>query len=260
MALATQKHLGQHWLHDPLVIDRIAQACLRDADLTQAVIEIGPGEGALTQALLQQGAKVIALELDPRCIEVLQAKPEAKTGQLKIIHADALKTDWPHLLASTGARRVVGNLPYNVGTELVARLLLVPQPLEALVFLLQKEVVLRLAAQPNTPDWGRLGVLSSLLADSRRLFDVGPGAFTPPPKVMSSVIELRPLPRRRYEADLAKLDIVLRAGFGQRRKMLRSALKGILTEAQIASAQVLPTARMEVLDVPALCRLARLLG
>jgi 16S rRNA (adenine1518-N6/adenine1519-N6)-dimethyltransferase len=256
MALATNKSLGQHWLHDPLILQRIAQACVAAADPKVPLIEIGPGEGAMTKALLALGYKVVALELDPRCVAVLQTQPEAHSGQLQVIAGDALQADWPNLLQATGARRVVGNLPYNVGTEIVARLLLTEPPLERLVFLLQKEVVLRLVAKPNTSDWGRLGVLASLLADGRKLFDVAPGAFAPPPKVMSSVVELRPLLRRRYAVNLAKLDAVLRAGFGQRRKMLRGSLKGLLTEAQIAAAGVAPTARLEALDLAAMCRLA----
>ena len=259
MALATNKKLGQHWLHDALVIARIADACLIDANHDAPLIEVGPGEGALTQALLTRGAKVVVIELDPRCAAVLQSFPEAQTGQLQVIQADALKLDWSALIEQTRATHVVGNLPYNVGTEIVARLLLVPRPLQRMVFLLQKEVVLRLIAKPNTADWGRLGVFASLLANGKRLFDVAPGAFSPPPKVMSSVVELTPLPRRRHEVDLAKLDVLLRAGFGQRRKMLRSALKGILTEEQISAAQTDPTARMETLDLAALCRLANLL-
>lgn len=257
MALATNKSFGQHWLHDPLVIGRIADACLRGADLSVPVIEIGPGEGALTKALIARGARVVAIELDPRCVEHLGTLPESASGQLQVVAGDALAINWPELLAQTGARRVVGNLPYNVGTEIVARLMLLAHPLEAMTFLLQKEVVLRLVAQANTSDWGRLGVLTQLLCESKRLFDVGPGAFSPPPKVMSSVVELRPLPRRRYDVDLAKLDVLLRAGFGQRRKMLRSALKGTATEAQITAANIEPTLRMEALDLAALCRLAR---
>jgi len=256
MALLTKKHLGQHWLHDPLVITRIAQRCAEGLVTGTTVVEIGPGEGALTQALIQQGLRVVAVELDPRCVAHLQALPAAATGQLQVIPGDALQLDWPALLASTGARQVVGNLPYNVGTEIVARLLLLPQPLARMVFLLQKEVVLRLVAKPNTADWGRLGVLTALLAESQRLFDVAPGAFSPPPKVMSSVVALHPLPRRRYAVDLAALDQVLRAGFGQRRKMLRGSLKPLLNEAQIIAAGANPTARLETLDLATLCRLA----
>ncbi len=256
MGLRTNKSLGQHWLHDPLVLQRIAQACTHGADPRIPIIEIGPGEGALTKTLLELGHRVIAIELDARCVEVLQQLPAAREGCLQAIQADALKLDWPALRQQTGATHVVGNLPYNVGTEIVARLLLQPHPFQRLVFLLQKEVVLRLVAKPDSTDWGRLGVLASLLANSKRLFDVGSGAFAPPPKVMSSVVELLPLPQRRYDVDLAKLDVVLRAGFGQRRKMLRGSLKGLLTEAQILAAGVAPTARLEALDLAAMCRLA----
>lgn len=257
MTLPTRKHLGQHWLHDPLVIGRIAQACTEDLVAGAPLIEIGPGEGALTRALLQRGYRVIALELDPRCVQHLQQWPEAQPGgPLQVQAGDALATDWPSLLRQTQARRVVGNLPYNVGTEIVARLLLLPQPLEAMVFLLQKEVVQRLVAQPGQTDWGRLGALTRLLANGRKLFDVPPGAFSPPPKVMSSVVQLKPLPQPRYPVALAALDKVLRAGFGQRRKMIRGSLKGVLTEAAIVAAGVDPTTRLETLGLDALSRLA----
>lgn len=259
MTLATKKSFGQHWLHDPLVIGRIADACVNGADLKRPLVEIGPGEGALTKALMVRGAQVVAIELDPRCVEHLSTLPEVKSGQLTILEGDALALDWPKLQQHYGVQRVVGNLPYNVGTEITARLMLLAHPLERMVFLLQKEVVLRLVAHPNTSDWGRLGVLTSLLCEAKRLFDVGPGAFSPPPKVMSSVVELKPLQRRRYDVDLTTLDKLLRAGFGQRRKMLRSALKGTATEAQILAAEIDPTLRMEALDLAALCRLARLI-
>ena len=256
MALPTKKSLGQHWLHDARVIERIVQACVAGLEPAAVVVEIGPGEGALTAALLAQGVRVVAIELDSRCVAQLQAWPAAQSGQLQVIAADALQLDWPALLAQTGARRVVGNLPYNVGTEIVVRLLLLAQPLQHLVFLLQKEVVLRLVAQPNTSDWGRLGVLTSLLADAKRLFDVPPGAFSPPPRVMSSVVALHPLAQPRYAVNLAALDLILRAGFGQRRKMLRGSLKPLLNDAQISAAGAAPTARLEALDLPTLCRLA----
>ena len=258
MSLKTNKSLGQHWLHDAQVITRIAQACLPTG--TTSVVEIGPGTGALTKALLGMGATVTVVEVDDRCATLLEGWAECGTGQLTVIRADALQAEWPQLLATSGAQAVVGNLPYNVGTEITARLLTLPKPPARLVFLLQKEVVQRLTAAPNTRHWGRLGVLADLLANRRQLFTVGKGAFSPPPKVESAVVELIPLPAPRFAVPMPKLDALLRAGFGQRRKMLRSALKGLLTETQIQSAAIAPTARAETLGTAQLCQLANLLA
>jgi 16S rRNA (adenine1518-N6/adenine1519-N6)-dimethyltransferase len=258
MSLKTNKSLGQHWLHDAQVINRIAQNCLSQG--AKSVIEIGPGTGALTKALLGMGATVTVIEIDDRCATLLEGWPETRTGQLTVVRADALEADWPNLLAKTQANAVVGNLPYNVGTEITVRLLTLPKPPARLVFLLQKEVVQRLTAQANTEHWGRLGVLADLLTNRRQLFTVGKGAFSPPPKVESAVVELTPLPTLRYPVNMDNLDKLLRAGFGQRRKMLRSALKGLLNESQIAALGIAPTARAETLTTAQLCQLANLLS
>lgn len=252
----TDKSLGQHWLHDVRVIGRIVDAI--GAEPGERVIEIGPGMGALTRALLDAGAKVTALEIDNRCWEPLEQLSAAYDGRLEVVRGDALQADWKSLLME-GNVKVVGNLPYNVGTEIVAQLVAAsPRPGE-MTFMLQKEVVQRICARPDTRDWGRLGVLCDVWCERRSLFDVSPGAFAPPPKVMSAVVRLRPLPSPRYVVDMKKLDVVLRAIFGQRRKMLRGVLKGVVSEEGMIGIGIDPTARGEVLDSKKICALAGLL-
>lgn len=260
-ALRTDKSLGQHWLHDQRVVARTVAALGDVKDITR-VVEIGPGTGVLTRALLEAGALVYAIELDPRCWEGLEKLGKEFPGRLEVIRGDALQVDWDGLLCrgTDGVVKVVGNLPYNVGTEIVVTLLTQPKKPARMVFMLQKEVVRRMCADPRVAgdraDWGRLGVLCDLLCEREDLFDVSPGCFSPPPKVMSSVARLTPLPAPRYAVDMAKLDSVLRLIFGQRRKMLRSVLKGVVAEDTMVALGIDPTWRGEVLDTGQICALA----
>lgn len=253
------KRLGQHFLHSPRVIERIVAAI--GTTQGQHYLEIGPGTGALTRPLLATGALVTVLEIDLRCHPTLEALGQEFAGQLRVLNQDALTADWPSLLAGCGG--VVGNLPYNVGTEIVANLLTAPRPVPPLTFMLQKEVVQRIAAQPGGGTWGRLGVLAELMADRAVLFDVPQGAFTPPPKVMSSVIRLTPLPQPRFAVALPRLDALLRQVFSQRRKMLRRSLAGTVPEALLSKTfsrlNIAPTARPETLTTEQLCALAEAL-
>lgn len=255
----TDKRLGQHWLHDRRVIDRIVQAV--GAEEGERVVEIGPGQGALTRALLEAGLRVQALEIDSRCWPVLEELSASFDGRLEVIRGDALQADWCALLHDGGVK-VVGNLPYNVGTEIVARLVEMQRPEKPgeMTFMLQKEVVQRICARPDTKDWGRLGVLCDVYCNRRSLFDVSPGAFAPPPKVMSAVVRLSPLPSPRYVVDKAKLDVVVRAIFGQRRKMLRGVLKGMVSEEAMRGIGIDPSWRGEVLDTQKICELAGLIS
>lgn len=248
--VAPAKKLGQHFLHNPRVIDRITQAI--NPQQGQTIAEIGPGTGALTKPLLAAGAHVVAIEMDDRCWPILEAMPN-----LTLIKGDALKLEtWLPLLPSGSL--IVGNLPYNVGTEIVATLL-ESGTQHRMTFMLQKEVIQRICAKPGTGEWGRLGVLTQLYANARKLFDVPPGAFLPPPKVMSSIVDIAPLPAPRFKVDTARLDKLLRLSFGQRRKMLRVSLKGHLSEAQIAALGIPPTARPEEIPLEQLCTLANAL-
>lgn len=257
------KNLGQHFLNNPRVIERIVTAVApEEGEITSVpVFEIGPGTGALTRPLLAAGAAVTVFEMDDRCWPVLEAMGHEFPGKLTVVRGDALVELPKAVTALKGTPYILtGNLPYNVGTEMVVQALTLAAKPVRMVFMLQKEVVQRIVAGPHTPgQWGRLGVLCSLHAGCRKLFDVPPGAFTPPPKVMSSIVQLLPLPKPRYEVTPDKLDTLLRLTFGQRRKMLRATLKGIFTEETFAKLNIPATARPEELTLEQLCTLARAL-
>jgi 16S rRNA (adenine1518-N6/adenine1519-N6)-dimethyltransferase len=257
--LAARRALGQHFLLDLNLTGRIARAAGNLA--TGTTIEIGPGPGGLTRALLAEGArKVIAIELDPRCVEALQELSAAYPGRLEIVAGDAMTVD-PEKLGD-GPRRIVANLPYNVSTALLARWLPALPQLERLVLMFQKEVAERLTAAPGSRDYGRLSVALQWRADVKRLFDLPPRAFTPPPKVTSSVIDIRPLAKPRFPADAQLLERVTAAAFNQRRKMLRQSLRSAVPDAAalLAAAGIDGTARAEDLSVEQFCALARALA
>lgn len=256
-APAPNKLLGQHYLHDPNLKARIAAATGAKAGHT--VLEIGPGPGALTEELLKLGATVVAIEKDARFLEPLAALSAQYENRLTVHHADALHVKCATLVPKGSV--LAGNLPYNVGTQIVFNAITQERYyFEKMVFLLQKEVVQRMCGSPkHASEWGRLGVWCDLYMHRKRLFDVPPGAFNPPPKVMSSVVELiaRDAPLTPVEPkNLAKL---LELTFGQRRKMLRKTLKNLITEEQFAAVHIPPTARPETLTTQQLCTLANLL-
>jgi 16S rRNA (adenine1518-N6/adenine1519-N6)-dimethyltransferase len=254
--LAARKSLGQNFLLDLNLTSRIARAAapLEHAD----VIEIGPGPGGLTRALLLEGARhVTAVERDPRCVAALGELVAAFPGRLSIVEGDALALDAAVL--APPPRKIVANLPYNIATPLLLGWLRNAEDFESLTLMFQKEVALRLAATPRSRAYGRLSVMAQWRAEVRRLFDIPPRAFVPPPKVTSSVVQLvpraAPLAPCRFEA----LERILAAGFGQRRKMLRQSLKPLDrdVEALLAAASAEPTARAEELSVTQFCALAR---
>ena len=254
--LAARKSLGQHFLLDANLTGRIARAA---GDLTgRTVIEIGPGPGGLTRALLAAGPhEVVAVEVDRRALGAVAELEPLWPGRLRLIEADALETD---LVAITRApRKIVANLPYNIGTRLLLRWLHEIEAYESLTLMFQKEVALRLTAAPRTEHYGRLSVVTQWLCDARRLFDVSASAFVPPPTVVSSVVGLIPRSQPLAPADIDTLGAVTAAAFGQRRKMLRSSLKalGVDPLSLLEAAGVRPDARAEELDVPAFCALAR---
>jgi 16S rRNA (adenine1518-N6/adenine1519-N6)-dimethyltransferase len=224
------------------------------------VLEVGPGPGGLTAALLEAGAaRVVAVERDPRFLPALAELAARHEGRLEVVQADALAFDPGPLAASAGGPLVVvANLPYNVGTELLLGWLHRLELFARLVLMFQKEVALRLTAAPGTPDYGRLAVLAQRLCEVRRLFDLPPAAFTPPPKVSSSVVRLLPRPDRPDRESLAALEAVTRAAFGQRRKMLRTSLRTLSPEPEplLAAAGIDPTRRPETLTIGELERLA----
>ncbi|MFO1143423.1 MAG: 16S rRNA (adenine(1518)-N(6)/adenine(1519)-N(6))-dimethyltransferase RsmA [Amaricoccus sp.] len=260
--LAARKSLGQHFLLDLNLTAKIAR---RAGDLAAAdVLEVGPGPGGLTRALLAEGARhVVAIERDPRCLPALDEIAAAWPGRLTVLPGDALAVDpMPHL---TPPVRVVANLPYNVGTELLVRWLTPaawPPFWTSLTLMFQKEVAERLVATPGSRAYGRLAILAQWRSTPRIAFELPARAFTPPPKVDSAVVQIERLEAPRFPADPGVLSRVVALAFGQRRKMLRASLRslGPDAEALIVEAGIAPTARAEQVPLEAFCRLARLVA
>jgi 16S rRNA (adenine1518-N6/adenine1519-N6)-dimethyltransferase len=256
--LDARKRFGQHFLLDLNLTRRIARA---SQPLDQGiVIEVGPGPGGLTRALLLEGAaQVVAIEVDVRALGALAELQAAADGRLQVIEADALTVE-PESLGPA-PRRIVANLPYNISTPLLVRWLKRADAIADMVLMFQKEVVDRLVAQPRTKDYGRLSVLAQHVCEIRRLFDIPAAAFVPPPKVTSSVAHLTPRPANQRLVDLAPLERVTAAAFGQRRKMLRGALSGLFADpvAMLEGLGLSPTARAEELSVADFVRLAGVL-
>jgi 16S rRNA (adenine1518-N6/adenine1519-N6)-dimethyltransferase len=252
--LDARKRLGQHFLLDLNLTRRIARAA---QPLDQGtVIEVGPGPGGLTRALLLEGAaRVVAIEVDPRAIAALRELQAVAEGRLEVVEADALAVD-PATLGPP-PRRIVANLPYNVSTALLVRWLHAADTLADMVLMFQKEVADRLVAQPRRKDYGRLSVLAQHVCEVRRLFDVAPSAFVPPPKVTSTVARLTPRPAGQRLAQLGPLEQITAGAFGQRRKMLRGALAGLFDDPSTALAELglSPTARAEELSIGDFVRL-----
>jgi len=261
--LSAKKSLGQNFIFDLNLTRRIARAASVEG---ATVLEIGPGPGGLTRALIAEGAaRVIAVERDARCLPALAAIAAAKPGRLDIVEADALELDEAALLKrlhAGGRVQVAANLPFNVGTALLIKWLSVknwPPWWARLTLMFQKEVAQRICALPGDEAYGRLSVLARWRAETRILFDVSRNAFVPPPSVTSAVLRIEPLPSPRCEAELADLEAVTAAAFGQRRKMLRGSLKTLVgdTETLLTRAGVAGTSRAEELELSQFCSLAR---
>lgn len=257
--LAARKSLGQNFLLDLNLTAAIARKAgdLRGAD----ILEIGPGPGGLTRGLLAEGArKVLAIEKDTRCAPILDEIAAAYPGRLEWQNADALKIEVDQYLSAP--IKVVSNLPYNIGTELLVRWLTPkewPPFWESLTLMFQREVANRIVAAPGSKAYGRLAVLAQWRAEAKVVMELPPEAFSPPPKVHSAVVHLTALEKPRFEADAEMLSRVVAAGFNQRRKMLRSSLKGISPdiEAHLVAAGIKPTERAEQVSIEAFCALAR---
>ncbi len=258
--LQAMKALGQNFLLDLNLTGRIARAAGPLAGVT--VIEVGPGPGGLTRALLAEGAeKVIAIERDRRCLDALAEIAAHYPGRLEVIEGDAMQVDMAKL--ATGRVRIAANLPYNIGTPLLLGWLQSepwPPFYEKMTLMFQREVAERIVATPEDDAYGRLGVICGWRAEARILFDISPKAFTPPPKVVSSVVEV--IPRQAPLAcSRTKLERVTAAAFGQRRKMLRQSLKSLGTDPLplLAAAGIVETARAEEIEVAGFVRLANAL-
>ena len=258
--LRAKKELGQNFLLDLNLTARIARAAGTLDGVT--VIEVGPGPGGLTRGLLAEGAKkVIAIERDERALPALAEIAAAHPGRLEVISGDALEIDYRAL--ADGPTKIVANLPYNIGTELLTRWLTVdpwPPYFDSLTLMFQREVAERIVAKPGDDPYGRLGVLCGWRTEARIAFNVGREAFTPAPKVTSSVVHLKP----KATADgipVRDLEQVTRAAFGQRRKMVRQSLKslGVPVESLLAAAELKGDERAEVLGVETFLKLAKAL-
>ena len=260
--ISPRKGLGQNFIFDLNLTRRIA----REAKVEGATVyEVGPGPGGLTRALLSEGAaRVVAVERDRRAIPALDQIASAWPGKLHIVEDDALRVDEPKILTEHGAALpipVVANLPFNSGTALLIKWLTGAWPpwWASLTLMFQKEVAERICAAPGTEAYGRLSVLTQWRASARILFAVSRHAFVPLPNVTAAVLRIDPLPAPRHPAELADLEKVTAAAFGQRRKMLRSSLKSLVPNSDVLldAAGVPATERPEELDIAQFCALAR---
>jgi 16S rRNA (adenine1518-N6/adenine1519-N6)-dimethyltransferase len=256
--LAARRSLGQNFILDLNLTAKIARLA---GDVAQSdILEIGPGPGGLTRGLLMAGARrVVAIERDRRCLPALAEIAEAHPGRLTVIEGDALWTDpRPHLVPPV---RIVANLPYNIGTELLVRWLETepwPPFWQSMTLMFQKEVAERIVASPGSKAYGRLAILAQWRTEPRILLTVPPEAFTPPPKVTSAVVRLDRLEAPRHPADGPMLSRLVASAFGQRRKMLRSSLRHVhpAIESHLAAAGIDPASRAEQVPLGAFCRLS----
>ncbi len=247
--LGANKALGQHFLLDLNITTKIAR--LLGAGAEDQIFEIGPGPGGLTRGLLDSGAVVIAIERDHRCMGVLQEISDYYDGRLQVIEDDALKFDEASLLPKRGKVFIASNLPYNISTELLIKWLKAePCWWSRMVLMFQREVADRIMAAPGSKTYGRLSIISQSLSRVSKGFDLPARAFTPPPKVDSTVLVFDPI--KNHGIDIARLETLTQAAFSQRRKMLRSSLKSVFgarLEQALLECEILPTARAEDIAV-----------
>ena len=259
--LRAKKSLGQNFLLDLNLTSKIARYA---GNLDQFdILEIGPGPGGLTRSLLHEGArKVVAIEKDSRCIEALEEIQATFPGRLKLLQGDALSTNASEHLADPV--RIIANLPYNIGTELLVRWLTSktwPSFWQSMTLMFQKEVANRIVASPGSKAYGRLSVMSQWRCDTKIAFNVPASAFTPPPKVESTLVHFEALKEPKFPAEVEVLEFVVSKAFNQRRKMLRGALKGYFqnVEEGLLSIGVLPTKRAEDITVQEYCAMSQIL-
>ena len=252
-----RKRFGQNFLHDEAVIHQIVRAI--NPQPGQSLVEIGPGKGALTRGLIDSGCRLDLIELDRDLVPLLQAL-FGDAEQLHIHSADALQFDYSSLRQGESKLRVVGNLPYNISTPLIFRLLSQAEHISDMHFMLQLEVVNRLAASPGSKAWGKLGVMAQYHCQVDALFEVPASAFTPVPKVQSAIVRLEP--NRAGNADPEeeqRLRRVVQAAFGQRRKTLRNTLRDVVSVQQLEDLGISPTARAETLGLQQFLAISELL-
>ena len=259
--ISAKKSLGQNFLLDLNLTSKIARYA---GNLEQSdVLEIGPGPGGLTRSLLNEGArKVVAIEKDTRCIAALKEVQTQFAGKLKIVQGDALSTEVRQYL--THPVQIIANLPYNVGTELLVRWLnstTWPSFWQSMTLMFQKEVANRIVASPGSKAYGRLSVMAQWRCNTKIAFNIPATAFTPPPKVESSIVHFEALKEPRFPAEVNKLEFVVSKAFNQRRKMLRGALKGHFknVEEGLLAIGVVPTKRAENVTIQEFCLMAQIL-
>jgi 16S rRNA (adenine1518-N6/adenine1519-N6)-dimethyltransferase len=254
--LGARHSLGQHFLLDGNLTARIVRAA---GDLeARNVIEIGPGPGGLTRALLQSGAtSIVAIEVDQRAVGAIAELAAESSGRLTVMQADALRVDLPELVPQP--RQIVANLPYNVASPLLVRWLRQAAAYERMTLMFQREVAERIVAAPDTEAYGRLSVLAGWVCERHIAVRLPPAAFVPPPKVWSAVVVLTPHAEQPPPALFATMERLTAAAFGQRRKMLRGALKALGGEGLLSRAEIAADRRAETLSVAEFDRLARLL-
>jgi 16S rRNA (adenine1518-N6/adenine1519-N6)-dimethyltransferase len=248
-----RKRFGQNFLRDDTVVNRIVQSV--GPKPGERLIEIGPGEGAMTRAFLAAGAAVDAIEIDRDLAVTLRQRFAHQEG-FHLHEGDALKFDFSRL-AADGPVRVVGNLPYNISTPLIFHLFSHAGVISEMTFMLQREVVDRLCAETGESEYGRLGIMTRFYCQAEKLFEVAPESFYPPPKVVSAIVRLTPHAHPPVEADAKALGRVVTQAFMQRRKTLRNALRDLFSEEDLRQESVDPGARAETLSLEAYARLAR---
>lgn len=255
--LYAKKSLGQNFLFDLNLTAKIAQQALIHSDLHNGtIIEVGPGPGGLTRSLLTEtDASIIAVEKDRRAIAFLDHLVAASYGRLQLEEADALKAPlWDY---GTKPRAIVANLPYNIATTLLLNWLSHYDAFDNLTLMFQKEVAMRICAEPSSPAYGRLSIICQWLAETEILFDIPPEAFVPAPKVTSSVVRLTPRQKPLYECDKTTLELVTAKAFSQRRKMMRASFKSLGGSAMLEEIGIDPSARPQDLDIASFCALTR---
>ena len=251
-----RKSLGQNFVADPNLVRRIA----RLAEITPGdhVIEIGAGLGSLTLALVEAGARVTAIEIDSRLAEKLRANVDSE--RVEVIEADAMRIEWSQVVAPHDRVIVVANLPYNIATPLVADLLDHVPAIDRMIVMVQREVAKRLVAQVGDDDYGIPSVKVAFWADAKIVATVPPDVFVPRPNVDSAIVRITRRPAPVDDVDVADVFALVRAGFGQRRKMLRRSLSGVVTADELVAAGIRPEQRAEEIDVAGWCRLARIVA
>lgn len=252
--LLPKKSLGQNFLLDENITHKVAVAA---GDLKgRRIIEIGPGPGGLTRAILDLGStEVTAIEMDPKCIEALK---DLNEDRLTILHQDAMKVDYAALLSQEKPTKIIANLPYNIGTELLFKWLPLIDKIESLTLMFQKEVADRIVANPSTKDYGRLSIMVQWLATAKKAFDLPPHVFTPPPKVTSSVVHIIPK-NQPLTVEFSNMESLVKQAFSQRRKMLKSTLKHLSAEI-FHHTGIDPTRRAETLSVEEFICLAEVIN